>query len=82
MGNAFASAPVPEGSGLGQKGFGMRPRHAAQVELLGPALTYRCRLTFSDSDIYPSALAWKPFETRPRKAGFQPSGPVETFVFL
>ena len=38
-------------------------------------------LAFSDSRILPFDLGPEAFETRSRRAGFQPSGPVETFVF-
>ncbi len=38
-------------------------------------------LAFSDSRILPFGLGPEVFETRPRRAGFQPSGPGETLVF-
>jgi hypothetical protein len=38
-------------------------------------------LAFSDSRILPFDLGPETFEIRPRRARFQPSGPVETFVF-
>ena len=46
-----------------------------EVMLSGP-------LAFSDSRILPFGLGPETLETRPRRAGFQPPGPGETFVLL
>ncbi len=37
-------------------------------------------LAFSDSSILPFGLGPETFKIRPRRAGFQPPGPGETFV--
>ncbi len=47
----------------------------------GPAAALRGPLAISDSRILPLGLGPETFETRPRRAGFQPSGPGETLVF-
>ncbi len=39
-------------------------------------------MAFSDSRIFALGLGAETFKIRPRRAGFQPCGPVETFVFL
>ena len=44
------------------------------ARLIGP-------LAFSESRTLPFDLGPGTFETRSRRAGFQPSGPVETFAF-
>ena len=57
-------------------------KHQPRRQILRPFRGLAAGTAFSDSRILPFGLGPKPFETRPRRAGFQPSGPVETFVFL
>ena len=56
-------------------GFGAMDVTKPYDRLSGP-------LAFSDSKILPLGLGPETFRIRPRRAGFQPSGPGKTFVFL